>query len=140
VSKTVSELTQKLGRSPTVKEIAKKTGDAEEEILEALDASGAYSAFSLDAPIDGEHVAADRLRDDDDAFERLEGWASMSPAIRALPERERRILYLRFFEEKTQSQIADEMGISQMHVSRLLTRTLQGLRRDAFPDEETQDH
>jgi RNA polymerase sigma-B factor len=140
VSRATSELNQELGRSPTVREIAAKTGDTGEEVLEAMEASSAYNTYSLDAPFDGEHAtAADRLSDDqEDAFEHLEGWATVAPAIRALPDRERYILYLRFFEEKTQSQIADELGISQMHVSRLLTRTLRQLREDTFPQEPSQ--
>jgi RNA polymerase sigma-B factor len=136
VSRAVSELNQELGHSPTVKEIGARTGYAEEEVLEALEASGAYNTLSLDAPVGGEHTTiADRVSDDDDPFDRVEGWASMGPAIRALPARERRMLYLRFFEEKTQSQIADEMGISQMHVSRLLARTLRQLREGGAPDD-----
>jgi RNA polymerase sigma-B factor len=134
VSRAVADLNQELGRAPTVKEITVKTELSTEEVLEALEAAGAYNTLSLDAPFDGgQGTAADRLKDEDDPFERLEGWASMAPAIRRLPERERRMLYLRFFEEKTQSQIAEEMGISQMHVSRLLARTLRRLREEMDP-------
>jgi len=137
VNKAVSELHQHLGRSPTVREIATHTGHSEEEVLEALDASNAYSAYSLDAPSDEERTpAVERLKADDDAIERLEGWTSMAPAIRALPPREKRLLYLRFFEEKTQSQIAEEMGISQMHVSRLLAKTLRELRETVVTEDE----
>jgi len=136
VSRAVSQLNQELGHSPTVKEIGARTGFSDEEVLEALEASGAYNTLSLDAPAGGEHTTvADHIREDDDPFDRVEGWASMGPAIRALPARERRMLYLRFFEEKTQSQIADEMGISQMHVSRLLARTLRQLREGGASDE-----
>jgi RNA polymerase sigma-B factor len=137
VNKAVAELHQQLGRSPTVSEIAKSTGHSDEEVLEALDASNAYTAFSLDAPSDEDRTpAAERLKADDDAIERLEGWTSMAPAIRALPAREKRLLYLRFFEEKTQSQIADEMGISQMHVSRLLSKTLRDLREAVVLEDD----
>jgi RNA polymerase sigma-B factor len=77
----------------------------------------------------------DRLRDDDDSLDRMVGWASAAPAIRALPERERTILYLRFFHGQTQSEIAHELDMSQMHVSRLLSRALQKLRDEMEPQE-----
>jgi RNA polymerase sigma-B factor len=73
----------------------------------------------------------DTLAETDDRFDRLESWQSVAPLIQRLPERERTILYLRFFEEKTQSEIAGELGISQMHVSRLLAKTLAWLRAGA---------
>jgi RNA polymerase sigma-B factor len=109
--------------------VAERIGLSDEEVLEAMDAINAYSAQSLDAPVDDDGTTViDRLRDDDDSLERLVGWASVAPAIRALPPRERRILYLRFFHGQTQSEIAKEVGMSQMHVSRLLAKTLQQLR------------
>ncbi|HEX6231440.1 MAG TPA: SigB/SigF/SigG family RNA polymerase sigma factor [Actinomycetota bacterium] len=127
------ELWQELGRSPTVREIAERVGSSEDEVLEALDAAQAYTADSLDAPAGDEDRAspAESLGAHDERFEQLEGWRSVAPLIERLPERERAILYLRFFEEKTQSQIAAELGISQMHVSRLLGRTLSLLREHA---------
>jgi RNA polymerase sigma-B factor len=129
VTRAMGSLTQELGRSPTVRELAGRLGTSEEQVLEALDASRAYAAESLDAPEGEEGSArAERLAGGEDAFERLEAWQSLAPAIRGLPERERAILYLRFFEEKTQSEIASQLGISQMHVSRLLARTLAQLR------------
>jgi RNA polymerase sigma-B factor len=129
VTRAMGTLTQELGRSPTVREVAGRLGASEERVLEALDASRAYAADSLDAPggEDGS-TPADRLAGRDDPFGRLEAWQSLAPAIRRLPERERTILYLRFFEEKTQSEIATRLGISQMHVSRLLARSLARLR------------
>jgi RNA polymerase sigma-B factor len=131
VTRAMGTLTQELGRSPTVREVAARLDASEERVLEALDASRAYAADSLDAP-EGEGPApAERLAGRDDPFERLEAWQSLAPAIRRLPERERTILYLRFFEEKTQSEIATELGISQMHVSRLLARSLSRLREIA---------
>jgi RNA polymerase sigma-B factor len=130
VNRLIPDLTQELGRSPTVKEISKAAGSGEEEVLEALDASRAYTADSLDAPTgdDDDFSPMDTLAESDDRFERLESWQTVAPLIQRLPERERTILYLRFFEEKTQSEIAGELGISQMHVSRLLAKTLSFLR------------
>ena len=129
VGRAVVTLSQELGRSPTIQEVGQLTELTDEEVLEAMDAANAYSAGSLDAPVDDDGTTViDRLRDDDDSLERMVGWASAAPAIRALPERERRILYLRFFHGKTQSEIANELGISQMHVSRLLSKSLAALR------------
>ncbi|MDQ3991291.1 MAG: SigB/SigF/SigG family RNA polymerase sigma factor [Actinomycetota bacterium] len=129
VSKVASELYRDLGRSPTVREIAQKTGLSEEDVLEGQDAVHAYSASSLDAPTDEEGTTSvQRLGGEDEAMELLEGWASVAPSLRELPDRERHILYLRFFRGMTQTQIAEQMGISQMHVSRLLSRTLSLLR------------
>jgi len=140
VSRASTELYQTLGRSPTVPEIAKTTGLSEEEVLEGLDAANAYSAQSLDAPGDDDRgPSIDRLASEDDALEQLEGWTTVAPAIRALPERERYILYLRFFHGMTQSQIATLMGISQMHVSRLLARTLSELRASVGVEEPVAD-
>lgn len=130
VSGLMPQLWQELGRSPTVGEIAERVGASEDDVLEALDAAQAYTTDSLDAPAGNDERAspAGSLGGHDERFERLEGWRTVAPLIRRLPERERAILYLRFFEEKTQSQIAAELGISQMHVSRLLSRTLALLR------------
>ena len=127
----MASLTQELGRSPTIREIAQRVGASEEDVIEAIDASRAYTADSLDAPtgFGDDFSPMDTLAAKDDGFENLESWQSVGPLIRRLPERERRILYLRFFEERTQSEIARELGISQMHVSRLLSRTLRSLRR-----------
>jgi len=130
VSGLLPELWQELGRSPTVTEIAERVDATEDEVLEALEAAQAYSADPLDAlASEGDRIApAETLGEHDERFERLEGWRTVAPLIARLPERERRILYLRFFEERTQGQIAEELGISQMHVSRLLARTLERLR------------
>jgi RNA polymerase sigma-B factor len=126
----VPHLSQELGRSPTIAEIASQTELSEEEVLEALDAQDAYASLSLDAPIDeaGEgSTLADRVAMDDD-LEVVEEWAEFEPHLRGLPERERRIIVLRFFRDWTQSEIAEDLGISQMHVSRLLSQTLRTLR------------
>jgi len=129
VGRTVTEMYQDLGRAPTIREIAERTGLSEEDVLEAMETAQAYTTASLDAPADEEWGAsADRLGKEEEAYELLEGWTSVAPAIKDLPRRERTILYLRFFRGLTQTQIADELGMSQMHVSRLLSRTLANLR------------
>jgi RNA polymerase sigma-B factor len=130
VGRTVTEMYQNLGRAPTVREIGERTGLSEEEVLEAMETANAYTTSSLDAPADEEGAASvDRLGQEEEAYELLEGWTSVAPAIKNLPRRERTILYLRFFRGLTQTQIADELGMSQMHVSRLLSRTLANLRK-----------
>lgn len=130
ITRVAGTLTQELARSPTVREIAEHVGAPEDHVLEALDASRAYTADSLDAPSsdDDAFSAVDSLAVQDARFESLDSWQSVAPLIRRLPERERTILYLRFFEDRTQSEIAQELGISQMHVSRILARTLSFLR------------
>jgi RNA polymerase sigma-B factor len=130
LTKAVAELSQELGRSPTVREIAEKVHLSEDEVLEGLDTSNAYAMVSLDAPagdLDAPTVS-DQIGAEDESLVALEYRTALGPLIAELPERERRILYLRFFRGMTQSQIADRLGISQMHVSRLLNRTLSALR------------
>ena len=132
LSKIVNELGQELGRSPTVAEIAENAGVSEETVLEGLEIAQAYNFTSLDAPVDtdegGTTSFADHLGSEDEQLDTLEYRAALAPELAKLPERERRILYLRFFKGQTQSEIADKLGISQMHVSRLLNRTLGQLR------------
>ena len=131
LTKTVGNLAHDLGRSPTVEEIAKAAGISEEEVLEGLEIAQAYNFTSLDAPIDSEDGStsfADQLGGEDEQLENLEYRASLAPEMAKLPERERKIVFLRFFKGLTQSEIAARLGISQMHVSRLLTRTLAQLR------------
>lgn len=132
LTKTVSNLAHDLGRSPTVAEIAETAGITEEEVLEGLEIAQAYNSTSLDAPIDSEDGGstsfADQLGAEDEHLENLEYRASLAPEMAKLPEREQQIVYLRFFKGLTQSEIADRLGISQMHVSRLLSRTLAQLR------------
>lgn len=128
VSRSVSELSQQLGRSPTVSEIAKATGLDPEEVLEGMETAYAYSTASLDAPADEGTSTVQQLGQEDETLELLEGWATVAPALKTIPARERQILYLRFFRGLTQTQIAAELGISQMHVTRLLLRTLRVLR------------
>ncbi|MEY9844057.1 RNA polymerase sigma factor SigF [Streptacidiphilus sp. MAP5-3] len=132
-----SELSQRHGRSPTVHELAEHLGISEEEVLEGLESANAYSTLSLDVPdTDDESPAvADTLGAEDDALEGVEYRESLKPLLAQLPQREQRILVLRFFRNMTQSQIASEVGISQMHVSRLLARTLAQLREKLLIEE-----
>jgi RNA polymerase sigma-B factor len=117
LTKAIGDLAQRLGRAPTVAELAAHLQMSEEEVLEGLESANAYSTVSLDAPDSGDEDApAVAYRE------------SLKPLLERLPPREKRILLLRFFANMTQSQIAIELGISQMHVSRLLARTLAQLR------------
>ena len=132
LTKVISALGQELGRSPTVPEIAESAGISEETVLEGMEIAHAYSFTSLDAPIDSDDAEsssfADQMGSEDEQLETLEYRASLAPEMAKLPERERKILFLRFYRGMTQSEIADRLGISQMHVSRLLNRTLVRLR------------
>ncbi|WP_374684289.1 SigB/SigF/SigG family RNA polymerase sigma factor [Streptomyces sp. ODS05-4] len=132
-----AELSQLHGRSPTVHELAERLGISEEEVLEGLESANAYSTLSLDVPdTDDESPAvADTLGAEDEALEGVEYRESLKPLLEGLPPREKRILLLRFFGNMTQSQIAQEVGISQMHVSRLLARTLAQLRERLLVEE-----
>jgi RNA polymerase sigma-B factor len=125
------ELTQRLGRSPTPRELAESIGCTVEEIVEGIESSNAYSTLSLDASDESDDGSASMLAMlgvDDAGLEHVEIRESIKPLLEGLGEREKRILLLRFFKNMTQSQIADEIGVSQMHVSRLLSRTLKQLR------------
>jgi RNA polymerase sigma-B factor len=136
VNRTIADLWQDLGRSPTAQDVADRAHLSVDEVLEAMEAAHAYSTSSLEAPIDAEGVAmADTLGEVDPAMAISEDWISIEPGIRRLPQREQRILILRFFKGMTQAEIAEEIGISQMHVSRLLSRTLRTLR-DQTKNEE----
>ncbi|MFG2223610.1 RNA polymerase sigma factor SigF [Streptomyces sp. NPDC048644] len=132
-----AELSQRHGRAPTVHELAEHLGISEEEVLEGLESANAYSTLSLDVPdTDDESPAvADTLGAEDEALEGVEYRESLKPLLEDLPPREKKILLLRFFGNMTQSQIAQEVGISQMHVSRLLARTLAQLREKLLVEE-----
>ncbi|MFI7597290.1 RNA polymerase sigma factor SigF [Actinoplanes sp. NPDC049681] len=125
-----SNLTHTLGRSPTVADIAEHLGVTEEDVLEGLEGSRAYNATSLSTPInaDGSTELGDTLGGEDAAFAEAETRIALGPALAMLDEREQRIITLRFYGNLTQSQIAEQVGISQMHVSRLLTKALAKLR------------
>ena len=132
----VSQLSQELGRSPTIGEIAQAATVSEEEVLEAIEAGHAYRFTSLDAPSgnDDEMSLSAELGSEDQGLIDSEHRVTLSPLIAQFPPRERMILHLRFFEGLTQSEIAGRLGISQMHVSRLLARALAQLRTQAEDD------
>ena len=133
LGKVVGTLGQELGHSPTIAELAGVLNVSEEEVLEALEAGQAYRSASLDAPAGGEEGESlgSRLGDDDPSLEDAERRATLSPLLAKLAPRERLIVQLRFFEGLTQSEIAERLGISQMHVSRLLARSVATLRNAA---------
>ncbi|MFJ4874684.1 RNA polymerase sigma factor SigF [Streptomyces sp. NPDC088745] len=137
LTSATAELSQQHGRSPTVHELAERLAISEEEVLEGLESANAYSTLSLDVPdTDDESPAvADTLGAEDVALEGVEYRESLKPLLEDLPPREKKILLLRFFGNMTQSQIAQEVGISQMHVSRLLARTLAQLREKLLVEE-----
>jgi RNA polymerase sigma-B factor len=131
ITKCSGPLAQQLGRSPTVADLAARLEVTEEEVIEGLDSGHAYRALSLQAPVTGDDSAAelgDMLGDLDPDLECVEDREALRPLIAALPRREQRIIAMRFFGNLTQSQIAAELGISQMHVSRLLSHALGVLR------------
>jgi RNA polymerase sigma-B factor len=132
----VSTLSQELGRSPTIGEIAHAAAVSEEEVLEAIEAGHAYRFTSIDAPSgsDEEMSLSAELGAEDQGLIDSEHRVTLSPLIAQFPPRERMILHLRFFEGLTQSEIAGRLGISQMHVSRLLARALAQLRSQAEDD------
>src|SRR3954468_4165041 len=133
LTKTVDELTTKLGRSPKVEELAQATGSSIEQVLEALESSSAYSALSLsEGPSPDEEGGGpmETLGGADEHYEQSEQRITLATGIQRLPARERAILHLRFFEGLTQSEIAERVGISQMHVSRLIRTSLDRMRRE----------
>jgi RNA polymerase sigma-B factor len=138
LAKAGDELAQHLDRSPTVAELAERLGLSEDEVVEGMAASNAYTASSLDAQPeedDSEAALADRIGYEDHGLEGIEYVESLKPLIAELSARDRKILSLRFVGNLTQSEIGEELGISQMHVSRLLSRTLSRLRRGLLVEE-----
>ncbi|MFF0890718.1 RNA polymerase sigma factor SigF [Streptomyces sp. NPDC003456] len=138
LAKAGDELAQKLDRAPTVAELAERLGISDDEVVEGMAASNAYTASSLDAQPeedDTEGALADRIGYEDNGLEGIEYVESLKPLIAELPPRDRTILSLRFVAGMTQSEIGEELGISQMHVSRLLSRTLVRLRKGLTVEE-----
>jgi RNA polymerase sigma-B factor len=141
LSRLMEQLTVQLSRSPTIPELAKASGSTEEEVLEALESGRAYSSLSLSSGGgDGEDDLdpLESIGTEEHQYEVSEDRAVLAPGFRALDERERMILQLRFFDGLTQSQIAQQVGISQMHVSRLIRRSLEKIRAEIAADEEPQ--
>jgi RNA polymerase sigma-B factor len=133
LSKATGEMSQRLGRSPTVTELAAELGLDPDDVTQGLIAGNAYQTVSVDRPATDrteEMSLVDTLGDYDAALENVENHESLRPLLAALPERERTVVLLRFFGNMTQTQIAEKLGISQMHVSRLLSRTLAQLRKE----------
>ncbi|MCW2541375.1 MAG: SigB/SigF/SigG family polymerase sigma factor [Frankiales bacterium] len=129
LSTGIAELSQRLGRSPTVAELAEHLKLSAEQVIEATESARAYSALPLDVPsaATGRSIA-DSLIEQDDGLDHVELRHTLRPLLATLTERERKALLLRFVENKTQSEIADVLGVSQVHVSRLLAKTLSQLR------------
>jgi len=134
--RTLSEGTE--GASPTVAQLAEHCGLGEDDVQLGMEALGSYKSLSLDAPVGGNddgYALLDRLGSAEPGFELTVRRETVKPHLRRLPERERRILYLRFFRGQTQSEIAAGLGLSQMHVSRLISRTCEQLRREVEDEQ-----
>src|SRR3954470_24393522 len=132
VDSTVKELSRKMGRSPSAAEVSEALGLSTEQVLEAMEAASAYDAVSLESyrfgdEGDGE-TYAESIGEVDERFELVEYGATIAPTLQALPARDRIVLHLRFVEDLTQAEIAERVGVSQMHVSRLIRRALERLR------------
>lgn len=137
VNEATEQLSGQLGRTPSARDVAEATGMSLEDVIEALDAGRSYTPVALDAPHPGEDDEGRRLGDTlgaiDERYEYVELGQAVAPAFRVLPQREQAILHLRFIEDLTQSEIAERIGISQMHVSRLLRRALDRLNTAVEP-------
>ncbi|MFD8685182.1 SigB/SigF/SigG family RNA polymerase sigma factor, partial [Streptomyces sp. NPDC059641] len=133
LAKATEELSSRLGRKPTTKELAELMNLPEQEVIDARVASNGYTSASLDAAVssseDGESVLADFIGAEDMGMELVEDLHSLAPLLEELDDRDRQIIHMRFVEELTQAQIGERLGISQMHVSRLLNRLLGRLRQ-----------
>jgi RNA polymerase sigma-B factor len=140
VERALAELPARLGHPPTVHEIAERIEATDEEVLEAMHAAQGHHAVSLDAAsslADGDEPAplGERIGSEDQSFETVEYGATIEPVLEDISQRDRKVLHLRFVEDMTQSEIADEVGVSQMHVSRILRATVDRLREE-LPEEE----
>jgi RNA polymerase sigma-B factor len=131
VDGSVRELSRALGRSPSADEVAQTLSISVEEVVEAMEAASAHDAVSLDAHrfgTDESDTYAETVGAEDERFELVEYEATIAPTLRALPERDRLVLHLRFVDDLTQAEIAEQVGVSQMHVSRIIRRALERLR------------
>ena len=135
VDRVADEMSRELGRAPTPVEIGERTGSSLEQVLEAREASGAYRAVSLDRPRTDEDDEGDSYADavgaDDPGYRLAEASATIDRLMRVLSDREREVLRLRFEEDLTQSEIGERVGVSQMHVSRLIRQSIARLREAA---------
>ncbi|MET9735700.1 RNA polymerase sigma factor SigF [Streptomyces sp. NPDC006458] len=134
LAKATDELRSRLGRTPTTRELSELMSLSEEEVIEARKAANCYQSASLDAALtsesdSGDTVLADRLGEEDPSLELVDDFNSLAPLIASLDERDRRIIHMRFVEELTQAQIAARLDVSQMHVSRLISRIIKRLRK-----------
>src|ERR1700746_3760203 len=140
LSRLIEQLTVQLSRSPTIPELAQAAGVEEEAVLEALESGRADSPVSLcqgSGQEEGDEIdPLESLGELEHEYEVSEDRAVLAPGFRALEPRERTILHLRFFEGLTQSQIAQQVGISQMHVSRLIRRSLEKIRAEIAVEEQ----
>ena len=140
VERALADLPSKLGHSPTVQEIAERIEATDEEVLEAMHAAQGHHAVSLDASSslgDGDDPGPlkDRIGEEDLSFDTFEYGEAIGPVLEEISERDRKVLHLRFVEDMTQSEIAEQVGVSQMHVSRILRATIEKLRQQ-IPEEE----
>lgn len=140
VERAMAELPAKLGHTPTVQEIGQRIEASDEEVLEAMHASQGHHAVSLDATStmgDGDEPGPlrDRIGAEDLSFDTVEYGEAIGPVLQEISERDRMVLHLRFVEDMTQSEIADQVGVSQMHVSRILRATVEKLRQ-RIPEDE----
>ena len=132
VNQCIEHLEHELGREPRDTEVIEELGIDEAEYKEALEAFGCFQPTSLDQPVrdEGSSALGDLLPDHDDYQSAAEARVTLAPVVRRLSERDRRILHLRFFEDRTQAEIGEDLGVTQMQVSRLLSRILGTLRED----------
>ncbi len=137
--RATDELTQQLGRSPTVSQLAERLGLSTDEVVEGIAAGSAYSTASLDAPMGNDGEGTRQIGSDDRGYGDVADLALVDDLLTRLPEREREIVRLRFYEELSQSEIADRVGISQMHVSRLLRRSFEQMRDSSGNDDDLVD-
>jgi RNA polymerase sigma-B factor len=141
VERAMAELPAKLGHSPTIQDVAQRIEATDEEVLEAMHAAQGHHAVSLDATStigDGDEPGPlrDRIGEVDLSFDTVEYGEAIGPVLKEISERDRRVLHLRFVEDMTQSEIAEKVGVSQMHVSRILRATIEKLRQ-RIPDEDS---
>lgn len=140
LSSATAELSQRMGRAPTASELAEELGMERDQVIEGLIAGNSYNALSIDASSSGPDAEVpaivDSLGELDSEMEQIENRETLRPLLAGLPERERTVLLLRFFESQTQTQIAERIGVSQMHVSRLLAKALGKLRDELQRPEE----